>query len=271
MFNVEKYFPINVRRIVLYYLLYCILFVIVDLILISIFTFFHFLLEHDMNTVENWLNRNTWEILAGSKLVSLYFSAKITKLNLVDESRYRDYFLKIRFIPTFKIWGVIVFILVIFYAFITLFDGGVVRNQFKEELFYSSFWGSFFFYVCDFLMLTILTKVYPVKDNEKSTVMYICLFIFILTSKMALPYLNKYYIFLMVHFITMYVLSMHNRIPDIIVYALFVIAPLSSIYGLDIVWDNAYSLFSYQKKIPGMGILAIWGVAISYYHLSRAD
>ena len=267
----KEYFSLNVKRVILYYLLYCILFIILDLIFVSVFTFFHFLLEHDMNTIENWLNRNTWEILSLSKIISLLTTAKITKLNFVEDIRYRDFLTKTKFIPTLRIWGVIFFILIIFYAFITLFDGGLIENQFKKELFYSSFLGSFCFYTSDFLMIYLLAKVYPIKIKERSIIMYICLLFFILASKVALPYLNKYYVFLMVHFMTMYILSHKDHLPDIIVYGLFVIAPLSSLYGFDIVWDNAYSLFSYQKPIPAIGIFAIWGVAISYYHLSRAD
>lgn len=258
-------------KILLYYSLYCTIFVISDLIIISVFTFFHFLLEHDMNTIENWLNRNTWEILFLAKLFALIITSKVTKLNLIEDIKYRDLIRKDIRVPTKKIWGFCLFLLVIFYAFIIQFGGGFTPNQFKEELFYSSFFGAFFFYLSDILMIYMLLKVYKTKKSDYMKIMYIGLVMFLASSKIALPYLSKYYIFLMVHFVTMYFLLMKEHISDVLVYTLIIISPLSSLYGLDIVWDNGYSLFSYQKPLPLLGILGIWTLGLGYYQYSKVE
>lgn len=263
--------PAPVKIVTLYYLLYCFLFVLFHLSFVSIFSFFHFLLDHDMNTIEDWLNRNSWEILALSKISAIFVATKITKLNSYNLIKYRTYFLKLNWIPSKKIFGVILFLLTIFYAFIIQFGGGLVQNQFKEDLFYSSFIGSFTFYIVDFMMIYILLRNYDIPKKYYNKIMYITLIFFLISSKIALPYLNKFYIFLMIHFITMIFLTKKDKISDVFVYAVFIIAPLSSVYGLDIVWDNAYSLLSYQKSLPVIGILGIWGVALGYYHYSRAD
>ena len=257
------------KRVILYYALFCFLFVFLNLLIVSVFIFFHFLLDHDMSTIENWLNRNAWEILTMSKLGSLYFTAKITKLNLVDETKYRDLLKSSLTLPSIKIFGVIVFILIIFYAFITQFGARLQTEQFKQDLFYSSFLGSFFFYFCDFVILYILSRVYPPKDLLK--VLYISLVMFVISSKLALPYLNKYYIFLIMHFVTLFYFMSKDNFSDSLLYSLFVIAPLSSLYGLDIVWDSAYSLISYKDSLPLLGIIGIWGLGLGYYHISRSD
>ncbi len=262
---------LDIRRVLLYYLIYCFLFVFIHLALVSTFSFFHFLLDHDMNTIENWLNRNTWEILSFSKFGALFVTSKIVKLNRYDEVKYRNYFLHNNFWPTKKIFGMSLFLLTIFYAFIVQFGGGVNENQFKEELFYSSFIGSFMYYVTDFAMVYLLIKVFEVDLKKIRKIMYPCLIFFLISSKIALPYLNKFYVFLMIHFLTMFLISSRDRFVDVLVYALFVICPLSTIYGLDIVWDNAYSLFSYEKSLPVVGILGIWGLAVGYYLYSTAD
>lgn len=266
-----EFLSLNGKKILLYYILFSFIFTLVNLLSLSVFVFFHFLLEHDMSTIENWLNRNTWEILILSKLVALFLSTKITKLNLVDDIKYRDVLKRSFRIPSIRVGGLVFFILTIFYAFITQFGGGVNVGQFKEELFYSSFIGSFFFYSCDFVFMYILFKIYSPEKRDLSKVMYLTLLIFIGSSKLALPYLSKYYIFLMVHFLSLYIFLLKDQLSDSFIYALFVIAPLSSIYGLDIVWDNSYSLFSYQKPLPVLGIIGIWLLGLGYYHTSRVD
>lgn len=258
-------------RVLLYYGLYCFVFIVSDLVIVSVFTFFHFLLDHDMNTIENWLNRSTWEILVMAKVFALVFTSKVTKLNLIENIKYRRMIKGDLKTPTNKIWGLAAFLLSIFYAFIIQFGGGVNPDQFKEELFYSSFFGSFFFYFSDFLMLYILFKINQTSKEDLFKMMYISLLLFVLSSKFALPYLSKYYIFLMVHYITMYYLLVKDNLSDLIVYTLLIVSPLSSLYGIDIVWDNGYSLFSYQKQLPALGVIGIWGLGLGYYQYSKAE
>ncbi len=267
----KLHISIEVKRLWLYYFLYCVIFIFLNLAMVSVFSFFHFLLNHDMNTIENWLNRNNWEILSLGKLFSLYFTSRIIKLNQYNEIKFRDFFIGLSYLPSRKMIGMIVFLLTIFYAFIVQFGGGVNQNQFKEELFYSSFIGSFIFYLADFVMIYLILKVFEVKKEDYSKVIYPCLILFLIASKIALPYLNKFYVFLMIHFLSLFVISFRGKLADVFLYGLLVIAPLSTIYGLDIVWDNAYSFFSYQKPLPALGILGIWGLALGYYNYSHAD
>ncbi len=261
----------GIRSVVLYYILYNIIFALTHLILLSIFSFFHFLLDHDMNTIENWLNRNTWEILSVSKLAASLCIYKFVRLNRYVDTRIKDLINNESFFPSDKIIGFSLYLLVFVYAFIVQFGGGVSTGQFKEELFYSSFIGSFLFYFIDILVLYFFITSFELKKKDYTKVLYSSLFVFILTTKITLPYLNKFYVFLIIHFISLFYLAKLKRGMDCFYYSLFVIAPLSSLYGLDIVWDNAYSLFSYQSEPPSYGLLLIWGLGLGYFHLSRLD
>lgn len=263
--------PFLTRKLVLYYILYCFGFLLIHLSLVSTFSFFHFLLDHDMNTIENWLNRNAWEILFFSKITSFVIVSKIIKLNVYKNVRVRDILSLNTYFPSKRVFGATLFLLVIFYAFIHQFGGGIVENPFKEDLFYSSFIGSFMFYIIDYCLLFFLMNVFEISKEQFSRVMYSCLIIFVITSKIALPYLNKFYLFLMIHFIMMFYLGRKGELVDVIFYGLLVISPLSSVYGLDIVWDNAYSVYTYQKQLPILGVVGIWGIAIGYLHFSKVD
>ena len=224
-----------------------------------------------MSTIENWLNRNSWEILSLSKLFSAFTFYKIVHINRFSEFKIKNTLKRFEWMPSEKIIGIIIFILILVYAFIMQFGGGIAEGQFKEGLFYSSFVGSFLFYYTDFVILLFLIKSFKLEETDLNKVMYSSLILFLLSTKIVLPYLNKFHIFLVVHFLSLFYFGRKNAYKDAFYYALFVIAPLSSVYGLDIVWDNAYSLFSFQKELPVSGIAMIWSLAIGYYQYSRAD
>ncbi|MDH5415550.1 MAG: hypothetical protein OEW87_15545, partial [Flavobacteriaceae bacterium] len=197
----------EIKKLYIYYFIYSLLFIFLHLVMVSTFSFFHFLLNHDMSTIENWLNRNTWEILSMSKLASLIFTGQIVKLNHYSDIKFQDFFSDQSLWPSKKIFGMSLFILTIFYALIIQFGGGVVQNQFKEELFYSSFLGSFLFYMADFVMVYFLVLVFEIPRRHLLRLIYPCLFLFLVTSKVALPYLNKFHVFLVVHYFTLFLIA----------------------------------------------------------------
>ena len=260
--------PLNLRKVILYYTLFNISFLLIQLALNSTFTFFHFLLEHDLITIENWLNRNTWEILTLSKLSSLFFTLKILQLNLYNDLSLFQFIRGLKLTPTKKIWSTVFFILVFFYALIVQFGGELTKNQFKEELVYSSFFGSIVFYISDIFILIFFDKVYDFfKYSYK--VLIIPFIFFIISSKVSLPYLNKFHIFLFIHFLTMLYFAKKHNFGDIIVYCFMIIGPLSTLYGLDIVWENINSVYVYQSSLPVVGIIGIWSIAIGYYSKTK--
>lgn len=263
--------PAPLRLIFIYYFLYLGLFCFCNLILLTLVSFFHFLLDHDMNTIENWLNRNTWEVLSLSKILSGIGVYKYVKLNQYSQYKFFRRLKEFNYFPSKKIIGVVLFILVLFYALILQFGGGIVKGQLKEELFYSSFFGSSLFYLIDILLIFFLVNIFELVREHYNKVMYGTLFGFIISTKIVLPYLSKFYIFIMIHFLTLFYLGRNKRFTDAFYYAILVISPLSAVYGLDLVWDNNYSLIVYQKDLPLLGILCMWTIAIYYYHHSKAD
>lgn len=257
-------------KLALYYILFCVLFIISQVSLISIFSFFHFLLDHEMSVIENWLNRNSWEVLVFSKLISTSVVVKIAQLNSYYDISLIEFIKKINYRPTAKVIGMSVFILVLFYALLDQFGGGVVKNHFKQELFYSSFLGAFFFYIFDIIVIYFVRTIYQIEDKKWGRNCVIMSILFLISSKIALPYLDKYFIFLVVHFFTLFYLLYKSKFIDTIVYTLLVISPMSSIYGIDIVWDNAYSIFAFSNNVPHIGIILIWTIALIYFRISKS-
>ncbi len=267
--NSDSKSPLEYRKLFLYYLLFSFMFLFLQLILTSVFTFFHFLLEHDMNTIESWLSRNTWEVLILSKFMSFIFTIKILKLNIYEDFKVFEYYRDILTRPSRKIWGMTFFILFFIYILIEQFSGGVDQNQFQNGLLYSSYLGSTTYYLFDILLIVTIQRYFNLeKINLK---LYgSLLLVFLLSSKIALPYMSKFIVFIIIHFIALLFFAAKKNSGDVLVYIFLIIGPLSSVFGLDIVWDNLYSVFAYDKALPVTGILGIWCIAIGYYQISRS-
>ena len=267
----EAFASPNFKKVILYYFIFCVGFVFLHISLISIFTFFHFLLDHDMGTIENWLNRNGWEILTFSKAICFFLVSKIFQINSYQDLHPIKSLLKKLSFPSIKIFGMSFFLLAIVYIYLFEIEGVTTNILFQEGFFYSSFLGACSYYIFDFLLIIILYEYYQLSFNELSMVTYTSMLFFIVTSKIALPYLSKYYIFILIHFLTLFFIHRKGALIDCFVYCIFVIAPLSAIYGLDLVWDNSYGLFNFTQKTPIVGFLGIWCLALGYYRFSRLN
>ncbi len=264
-------FSIGARKILLYYIGYCTLFLISHLAFISLVSFFHFLLDHDMAVIENWLYRNAWEMIVLSKMISAFLIIKALKLN--------NYFVNSLFQilktdiwkPTRKVIVLTFFISILFYALIMQFSGELINNTKETDFAYVSYIGSALFYLIDFLVINVLYRNIEVRQKRKYFALGISLIaMFLLFTKATLPYISKYYIFLVLHFATLLLLLFKERKNMInpILYTLVVIGPFSSLYGLDIVWDNAHSIYSYSESLPLVGITGIWLIGLGYYYKS---
>lgn len=254
-----------------YYIFFCLIFVLMHLLLVSIFSFFHFLLDHEMGTIESWISRNTWELIFIAKLSAFFVSYKLTKLNDYREQKLRDYFKSLSMKPTRKAMILSCFIIGIFYALIVQFGGGIKSNQFLDELLVSSFLGAFFFFAIDIIYLIYLNEFYKSDKLNSVNMLIVLLVIFILASKIVLPYMSKYLIFLVVHFVTLIYMYSKKNLADIFVYLVLIVAPMSSFFGLDLVWDNSFAIVNYKEKVPVFGIIGIWLIAITYYRHSQLD
>jgi hypothetical protein len=263
--------PNNSRKIILYYFIYCFVFVFAHLGLVSIFSFFHFLLDHDLNTVENWLSLNGWELLVTSKVIAFFTVLYLLKMNNYKEISFKTLFQRMELQPHKKIVGVILFILIIFHLYVRELGGSIEYGVIRSEYLYISFLCSSLFYLIDFAIIYVLEYYYePVPGSFKVRLMSLLL-LFLVSIKVAQPFLDGIYLILFIHFVAMYYFCRKKYFTNGLLYSLFVISPLSAVYGLDIVWSNSYSFIQFENQIPVFGFIGIWALALTYFHYSRID
>lgn len=265
----KLFLTFGVRKILFYYFGFCVLFLIIHLSLISLVSFFHFLLDHEMAVIENWLYRNAWEIIIIAKVSAAYLIMKALKLNNYSILSLFEILKTDIWKPTRKIIVLVLFWSIIFYALIMQFGGELSHNPKPSEFTHISYIGSIFFFLVDFFVINVLIRNVEIKEKRKFSVLIISLLtLFLLFTKAALPYINKYYIFIILHFIVLLIFLFKERrnLINPILYSVIIIGPFSSHYGLDIVWDNAHSFYSYPTSLPILGIIGTWLIGLGYYY-----
>ncbi len=260
--------PIGFRRVIAYYLGYCFIFFLMHLSLVSIGSFFHFLIDHDMHIIENWLFTNAWELIIVSKIFASVIIIKALKLNNYIITNLFTILKTNRWRPSFSAMVLLIFLSIFLFALILQFGKGIEFNEKSSLYVMTSFIGSILFYLCDLLVINILLRnVVSFSRQKNSLLIFSILVIFIVTTKVTLPHVDNFFFLIILHFLTLLLLLFKERknIMNIILYCCVVIGPLSSILGFDLVWENAHSVYQYNKTLPHLGIAGIWLIGIVYY------
>lgn len=266
-------FSKNMRQIILYYIGFCISLMIIQLALVSLIAFFHFLLDHDMSVVENWLNYNAWEILIISKFSAFYLMIKIIRLNIYDLPRFRKKLFSKRWLPNLEILIFVIFMNVMALAIVDNLIGG---GKFYEDRNYSlvliSFIGNAFYYLIDLLMISDLIEIFEIeKKRNKLIITFICAFLFILTTNVLQPYGKPDQIVIFLYFITLVLIYFKDskNTGNIFLVTFFLISSFVVLYGHDLVWKKQNALLDFQGEVPMIGIIFSWIIGMLYVFKKR--
>lgn len=264
-------FSSSARKLLIYYSLYCVLFLLFYLALVSTISFFHFLLDHDMGIIENWLNRNTWETLIFSKLLSASCTVKSLMLNNYNYFTLKSFIKKKIVIPEINVSVIVLFIVIFLYALLNQFGSELIERETEITFSITSYLGSILYYLIDFFVLFYSFVHIDLTKRQKIILISLIPIIFFVTTKVALPYVEKYTLFIFLHVITLAIFMFQDKknFSNILLYTFFVIGPLGALLGIDLVWDNSYAFYSYPSTVPILGVFLIWLTALLYYFRSR--
>jgi hypothetical protein len=266
----KLYLNSKIKHIVKFYMAFAIIYLIFDVAFVSIIAFFHFLLDHDMSIVENWVYRNSWEILSLSKIISFAITMKVVNVKIYRENPFLE-FLKKGFInPNHYIFVVIIFLATFINA---LGDVKIQMAHTKYSTFHAiSFLGNFIFYFTDYILLFYLKSLYPIYRNWENYFFIIFTSLsFFIFSLITIPYSKELSIFLLLHFLSLILFTLPRAANWSIglAYILLLICPLATFIGVDPIWSSDFSLFKLSNPLPFSYIIAIWGLTFGYNYYMR--
>ncbi|RLA62881.1 MAG: hypothetical protein DRQ88_10125 [Epsilonproteobacteria bacterium] len=249
-----------------YYVFYNLITLVSITILVSLITFFHFLLDHPIETIESWLFDNGWGLIITSKLIALYMIMKVYILNKNEKPTLKRLVWKHFIGPKKEIIPILITYVALFFLLdrINLID----HPEYEVSQVIKSFFYGLIFYLSD---LFLLAQVSIDKKNIKN---FIYPFIFIITSKLSFLLITvsdeKGQIFSLITYFNMMLLmflSGANRgnrfslLAPLIFLAVY-ICPLISFFGLDPVWGDSQAVLTldivnYSKNYVILSLLIL--------------
>jgi hypothetical protein len=254
------------KQFLFYFFFYAVMWVF-HIILISLVSFFHLLLDHNIRTIGDWIGDRGWSLIIISKLFVFYLAIQFINLKTNKIFSIKSYFRNNIQTPRLEVFVALIFLI------IGLMGIGDIRFNstmiFELDRILLSFLGTFVFFAVDYILLVILDVFFPVRDEVlRNRRLFLLPFLFYLFSAATFMYeqtisLNFYAFFLLL------VYSGEWRRKNWTLPAVFLVSfliPCFTFLGLDPVWGEIYSPFFASKKISTPSIFILVGFAVLYLH-----
>jgi len=270
--TILNFFRSNMGRQVLAYFVFYFFLWGFHLILISLVSFFHLLLDHNIRTIGDWIGDRGWTLIIISKLVVFYLTMLFVNLKTKKLFSIKSYFRNSIQTPRIEVFVTILFLLI---GLIGMGEIGFNSTMIVEiDRIFLSIVGTFVFFAVDYVLLVILDVFYPIHEEylryKRLIILPLLFYIFsaatfvyeqTITPKLFMMFLLLLY-------------SGEWRRKNWTLPALFLCAfiiPSFSLLGLDPVWGEAYSPLVASRKISTFSIFVLIGFSIGYllYNLKK--
>lgn len=254
-----------------YFLFYIIMWAF-HLLVISVISYFHFSLSHNIGTIADWIVDRGWQVIIFTKIFIFYFTLQFIKLRSKKYSVVRGMFRNSVQWPRHEMIVVFIFLLL---ALISL--GDVVYNKsFIFDLIRPlvSGIGTAVFFGTDLIFLLILDAFNPIRSvEERRLKVYLFPFLFYIFTRSTFIYEQTISLKLYAYFyFILYLAYWHRRnwtLPGL--FLLGFLIPAFAFLGLDPIWGRSFSLFRPINEISTFSIFVLIAFAIFYleYRLKK--
>lgn len=254
------------------YLLFYLVLWSLHLIIISLVSFFHLLLGHNIQTIGDWIGDRGWTLILISKLLVLFVSMQFINLKTNKLSAIKSYFKNSIQRPRIEMFVVLVFLILGLWGV-----GQIGYNHkmiFEVNRLVLSAIGTFIFFAVDYALVTVLDLFYPVREEQVrfQRILLFPLFFYFCTTATFIYELTISFKLYSFFFLLMYVGEWRRRnwtLP--ILFLLAFIIPCFTLFGMDPVWSNVYAFFAPKRSVSTsvFFILIIFAVLYLQYHLHK--
>ena len=267
----------------LYYIIFNIFIWIFHLFFISVFTFFHFILDHPVNVIENWIYYNGWEIIALTKLVSFLIVLKFINLKSHSKEPLRDMIVEGFVFPKKEFLVVIIFFITSVIFLGNPISAGELDFNFGKTFF--SFFCFLLFFLIDIFTLNSIERVYPIglKQSMIKPIVIPLVFMFFtkfsfglildVTSSNQTIFGNGIYLIFYTHFFFILFLEYLEGVnwSYAFIYLFTFASPLNSLFGFDPVWGENFSLYKMRETFSLVDVSLLFLVGFTYLFWKRKN
>ena len=270
--RVPEFFRSNLGRQIIGYLIFYLVLWSLHLIMISLVSFFHLLLGHNIRTIGDWIGDRGWTLIIISKLLVLYLGMQFINLKTNKLSSLKSYFRNSIQTPRVEVFSALCFLLIGLWGV-----GQVAINNkmiFEINRLVLSMAGTLIFFTVDFLLTIVLDLFYPIRDESlrlRRLFLFPLLFYFCTTATFIyeLTISMKLYAFF---FLLIYTSEWRRKNWTLPMFFLITfITPTYILFGLDPAWGDVYSFFAPVRKISTTSIFLLIAFSVGYlqYHLHK--
>lgn len=235
-----------------------------QLVTVSLISFFHFLLDHKLGVIEDWVFDKGWEIVVLVKLCAFFVVQKFIHLSSNSRQPFRDMVLESWKRPSRSLFALCVasFLIIIFVSSPT---GNVQQeaNIFKALISYISV--STVILIDVFLLLSLRFHFGFSLNENRISLVFVAL-LFWLGNRVLFPFAQgfearDFFLHLTVLQLTLW---QRDNWSDPAFFIALVVAPTVALLGFDPVWGIRFSLF-----VPSVGAnvsfaAGIWMLATGF-------
>ena len=253
----------------IFYIFFQVIVILIYLVMISLVSFFHFLLGHEFQLIEAWSVRNAWEIIGLTKLLSFGLMIKIIDVRFPTETYLKNIFMRNKRPPD---WSIITFVIFTYCYF--YFSNSMTVSDMPISLLslLSAVLGSLIFYATDFFLIYAIDQAFP-EQRFSHRFLNGCLFtiLFYLTTKVLMPFHKELNPMIFFHYMNILFIFeiFKDKWTNPFAYILLLVCPMGVIWGFDPVWEQNYSFFKLTTRPNYAVTLILW--ILSIYYLYRRN
>lgn len=245
---------------------------IFHLLVISLVSFFHLILNHSLGTIAEWINERGWQLIIFTKFSVMFLFLQFFSLKFQITTKLKSFY------QNGMMWPRTDFVVMAIFFFIALLSLG--RPEVNSAIIFEldnlilSYFGLIIFFSVDFLFLILLNANFPLprEDRLKGAIMHSLFFYLGTWISFQYEFLKVNFIFFFLFFMLLY-LSMWRRenwtMPFIFLF--FVISPISTFLGFDPVWQNQYSILRFSETVSVLEFNLLIVLCLLYLHYKKSQ
>ncbi len=260
-----KYFSSNIGKQIKSYVSIYIVIWLFHLVLISIVSYFHLLLNHNISTIGDWIVDRGWTLIIISKLVVSIVLYQFLKLRTDYFLLLKNYFKNAIQWPRQEMYICLIFLLMALGSLGSLkYNSALI---FEVDRIILSLVGTFLFFAFDYVFLVVINLIYPVKEsNTKLKRLVLFSFLFYVFTYVTFQYEQVISLKLFAYFYLLLYVGIWRRpswtLP--LIFLMVFIIPSFTFLGLDPVWGNSFTIFKMMKPISTFSIFILVFFAVGY-------
>lgn len=251
------------KQVAFYFYFYIVIWLI-HLVMISLVSYFHLLLNHNISTIGDWIVDRGWTLIIISKLIVFILVYQFVRLKADYLVLLKKYFKNAIQWPRQEMYVCLMFLLI---GIMSL--GKVGWNSsliFELDRIALSSVGTFLFFAFDYVFLVILNLFFPVGDEGKTKKIILFSFLFYFFSFITFQYEQIISMKLLAYFFLLLYVGLWRRpnwsLP--LMFLVLFIVPAFSLLGLDPVWGHSFTFFKMLRNISTISIFILVFFATAY-------